>query len=163
MLAKSLSLPRIQRLSHCLMQRIPKTLRVACKSNLSIMLTSYLPPRRHRSVLLNQHLVFRCKEQPPCSLITFKQLTEETIVTKQNCIHEEIRSRLKSENVQYHQFGICSPFRLLKMKATITFSCCFSYRHENWTLAVRDEQTLRCVKTNSRENLLGPKRKDVTE
>jgi DNA replication protein DnaC len=84
-----------------------------------------------------------------------------TTVTNQNCIHEEIKSRLNSGNTTI----IFSPLssRLLskniniKIYKTIILSLIL-YGCETWSLTLREEHRLRVFENRVLRRIFGPKR-----
>jgi hypothetical protein len=73
-----------------------------------------------------------------------------TTLTDQNCIHEEIKSRLNSGNACYHSVQSLLSCRLLsrnvkvKIYKTIILSVVL-YGCETWSLTLREEHRLRAV------------------
>jgi hypothetical protein len=90
-----------------------------------------------------------------------------TAVTNQNCIHEEIKSRLDSRNVCYHsvQNLLCSRLRCNSLKTEIYKTAILSvvlYGRETRSLAVRKKVRLRVSENRVLRGLFGPEREEVT-
>jgi hypothetical protein len=89
-------------------------------------------------------------------------------LTDQNCINEEIRSRLNSGNAYYHAVLNLLSSRLLsrnvkiKIYKTIILPV-VSYRCETWSLKLREEHRLRVFENRVLRRIFGPKRDEVTE
>ena len=90
-----------------------------------------------------------------------------TIITNQNSIQEEIKSRLKSGNAYYYsvQNILSSSFlyKILKIKIhrTIILSVVF-YGCETWSLILREERRLRVFENRVLRKIFGPKRDEMT-
>jgi hypothetical protein len=90
-----------------------------------------------------------------------------TTVTYQNCIHEEIKSRLISENVCYHSVQSLLTSRLLstnvkvKIYKTINLRVVL-YGCETWSLTLREERRLKVYENRVMRRIFGPKRDEVT-
>jgi hypothetical protein len=88
-------------------------------------------------------------------------------LTDQNCIHEEIKSRLNSGNACYHSVQSLLSSRLLsrnvevKIYKTIILSVVL-YGCETWSLTLREEHRLRVCETRILRRIFGPKRDEVT-
>jgi hypothetical protein len=90
-----------------------------------------------------------------------------TTLTDQNCMHEEIKSRVNSGNACYHSVQSLLSSRLLsrnlktKIYKTIIVPvglyCC-----ETWTLTLREEHGLRVFENRVLRRMFGPKRDEVT-
>jgi hypothetical protein len=86
----------------------------------------------------------------------------------QNCIHEEIKSRLNSGNACYHSVQSLFSSRLLsrnvkvKIYKTIIVPVVL-YWCETWSLTLREEHRLRVFENSFLRKIFGPKRDDVTE
>jgi hypothetical protein len=95
----------------------------------------------------------------------FKYL--ETKITDQNCIHEEIKSRLNSGNACYHSVQSLLSSRLLsrnvkvKIYKTIILPV-IMYGSETWSLALREEHRLRVFEKRVLRRIFEPKRDEVT-
>jgi len=80
-----------------------------------------------------------------------------TILTYQNSIPEEVKSRLKSRNACYHSVqNLLSSILLsqnikIKVYRTIILRVCYGY--ETWSLTLREERKLRVLR-----RIFGPKR-----
>jgi hypothetical protein len=90
-----------------------------------------------------------------------------TTLTDQNCIHEEVKSRLNSGNVCYHSVQSLLSYSLLsrnvkvKIYKTIILPVVL-YRHETWSLTLREEHRLRVFENRVLRGIFGPKSDDVT-
>jgi hypothetical protein len=90
-----------------------------------------------------------------------------TTLTDQNCIHEEIKSRLNSGNACYHSVQSLLSSRLLsrnvkvKVYKTIILPVVL-YGCETWSLTLREEHRLRVFKNRVLRRIFGPKRDEVT-
>jgi hypothetical protein len=96
----------------------------------------------------------------------FKYL--ETTLTDQNCIHEEIKSRLNSVNACYHLVQSLLTSRLLcrnvkvkiyktKILPVVLYGC------ETWSLILRKEHRLRVFENRVLRRIFGPKWDEITE
>jgi hypothetical protein len=89
-----------------------------------------------------------------------------TTLSDQNCIHEEIKSRLDSGNACYHSVQSILPSRLLsrnvkvKIYKTIILPVVL-YGYETWSLALREEHRLRVFENRVLRRIFGPKRDEV--
>ena len=90
-----------------------------------------------------------------------------TTQTNQNCIHEEIKSRLKSGNALYHSVQNLLSSSLLfkniksKIYRTIILPVVL-YVCETWSLTFREERGLRLFENRVLRKIFGPKRHRVT-
>jgi hypothetical protein len=88
-------------------------------------------------------------------------------LTKRNCIHEEIKSRLKSGNACYHSVQNLLSSRLLskhtkiRVYRTIILPVVL-YDCETWSLTLREEQRLRVFENRVLWRIFGPKRDETT-
>jgi hypothetical protein len=88
-------------------------------------------------------------------------------LTDQNCIHEEIRSRLNSRNACYHAVQNLLSSRLLsrnvkiKICKTIILPVVL-YGCETWSLTLREEHRLRVSENRVLRRIFEPKRDEVT-
>jgi hypothetical protein len=95
----------------------------------------------------------------------FKYL--RSALTDQNCIHEEIRSRLNSENACYHAVQNLLSSQLLsrnvkiKIYKTIILPVVL-YGCETLSLTIREEHKLRVFENRVFRRIFGPKRDEVT-
>jgi hypothetical protein len=90
-----------------------------------------------------------------------------TTLTDENCIHEEIKSRLNSGNACYHSVQSLFSSRLLsrnvkvKIYKTIILPVVL-YWCETWSLTLREEHRLRVFENRVLRRVFGPKRDEVT-
>jgi hypothetical protein len=90
-----------------------------------------------------------------------------TTLTNQNSIHEEIESRLKSDNACYHSVQNLLSSSLLyknvkiKINRTIILPVVL-YGCETWSFTLREECRLRVFENRVLRRILGPKRDEVT-
>jgi hypothetical protein len=90
-----------------------------------------------------------------------------TTLTDQNCMHEEIKSRLNSRNACYHLVQSLLSFRLLsrnlkvKIYKTIILPVVL-YGCETWSLSLRQEHGLRVFEIRVLRRIFRPKRVEVT-
>jgi hypothetical protein len=90
-----------------------------------------------------------------------------TTLTDQNCIHEEIKSRLNSGNACYHLVQSLLSYHLLsknvkvKIYKTIILPVVL-YGCETWSLTLREEHRLRVFENRVVRRIFGPKRDEVT-
>jgi hypothetical protein len=88
-------------------------------------------------------------------------------LTDQNCIHDEIRSRLNSGNACYHAVQNFLSSRLLsrnvkiEMYKTVILPVVL-YGCETWSLTLRKEHRLRVFENRVLRRIFGPKRDEVT-
>jgi len=102
---------------------------------------------------------------------TFKTVEEfeylGTTLTNQNCIAEEIKSRLRSGNACYHSVQNLLSSRLLsknlkiKIYRTIILPVVL-YGCETWSLTLREERQLRVFENMVLRRIFGPRRDEVT-
>jgi hypothetical protein len=89
-----------------------------------------------------------------------------TTLTDQNCIHEQIKSRLNSGNACYHSLqsllSSCLLSRNVKVKIYKTIILpVVSYGCETWSLTLREEHKLRVFENRVLRGIFGPKRDEV--
>jgi hypothetical protein len=89
------------------------------------------------------------------------------ILMDQNCIHEEIKSRLNSGNACFHAFqnllSSCLLFRNVKIKIYKTIILpVVLYGCETWSVTLREERRLRVFENRVLRRIFGPKRDEVT-
>jgi hypothetical protein len=90
-----------------------------------------------------------------------------TTLTDQNCIHEEIKSRLNSGNACYHSVQSLLSSRLLfrnvkvKIYKTIILPVDL-YGCETWSVTLREEHRLRVFENRVLRRIFGPMRDEVT-
>jgi hypothetical protein len=90
-----------------------------------------------------------------------------TTLTDQNCIHEEIKSRINSGNACYHSVQSLLSSRLLsrnvkvKIYKTIILPVVL-YGCETWSLILSEEHRLRVFECRVLRRIFGPKRDEVT-
>jgi hypothetical protein len=87
-------------------------------------------------------------------------------VKNQNCIHEEIKSRLNSGNVFYHYIQNLLLSHLLSVNFEIKIYRSIIlpvvlYRCETWSLILREECRLKVFENRVLMRIFGPKRKEV--
>jgi hypothetical protein len=88
-------------------------------------------------------------------------------LTDQNCIHEEIKSRLNSGNACYHSVQSLLSSRLLsrnvkvKIYKTIILSVVL-YGCETWSLTLREENRMNVFGNRVLRRIFGPNRDEVT-
>jgi hypothetical protein len=88
-------------------------------------------------------------------------------LTDQNCVHEEIRSRLNWENACYHAVLNLLSSRLLsrnvkiKIYKTIILPVIL-YGCETWSLTISEEHRLKVFENRVLRRIFGPKRDEVT-
>jgi hypothetical protein len=91
---------------------------------------------------------------------------DRTTLTDQNCIHEEIKSRLNSGNACYHSVQSVLSSRLLSrnVKVKIYKNIILPvvlYGCETWSLTLREEHRLRVFEIMVLRRIFGPKRDEV--
>jgi hypothetical protein len=90
-----------------------------------------------------------------------------TTLTDQNCMYEEIKSRLNSGNACYHSVQSLLSSRLLsrnlKVKIYKTIILPVVYGCETWSVTLREEHRLRVFENRVTRRIFGPKREEVTE
>jgi hypothetical protein len=89
-----------------------------------------------------------------------------TTLTDQNCIHEEIKSRLNSGNTCYHSVQSLLSSRLLSrdVKVNIYKTIILPvvlYGCETWYPTLSDEHILRVFENRVPRRIFGPKRDEV--
>jgi hypothetical protein len=90
-----------------------------------------------------------------------------TTLTDQNCMQEEIKSRLNSGNACYHSAQSLLSSRLLsrnvkvKIYKIIILSVVL-YGSETWSLTLREENVLRVFENRVLKRIFGPKKDEVT-
>jgi hypothetical protein len=90
-----------------------------------------------------------------------------TILTDQNCMQEEIKSRLNSGNACYHSVQCllsCRPLsRNLKVKLHRTVILpVVLYGYETWSLTLREEHRLKVFENRMLRRIFGTRRDEVT-
>jgi hypothetical protein len=81
----------------------------------------------------------------------------------QNCIHEEIRSRLNLRNACYHAVQNLLSSRLLSRNVKIKiYKTVVLYGCETLSLMLREEHRLRLFENRVLRRIFGPKRDEVT-
>jgi hypothetical protein len=90
-----------------------------------------------------------------------------TTLTDQNCMQEQIKSRLNSRNACYHSVQSILSSRLLsrnvkvKIYKTVILPVVLHWR-ETWFLILRDEHRLRVFENRFLRRIFGPKGDEVT-
>jgi hypothetical protein len=90
-----------------------------------------------------------------------------TMLTDQNCIQEEIKSRLKLGNACCHSVQNLLSSRLpsknlkIKIYRSIILPVVL-YGSETWSLTLREERRLRVFENRVMRRVFGPKRDEVT-
>jgi hypothetical protein len=88
----------------------------------------------------------------------FKHLEKKKTVTNENCIHEEINSRLNSENACYNSVqSLCSRLLLKNFKIKIYKTMIYL----SLSLTLREEHRLRVFVNRRLRRIFGPKREEV--
>jgi hypothetical protein len=90
-----------------------------------------------------------------------------TTITDQNCIHEEIKSRLNSGNACYHSVQSLLSFCLLSKNVKVKIYKIIIlpvvlYGCETSSLMLREEHRLRVFENRVLKRIFGPKRDEVT-
>jgi hypothetical protein len=85
----------------------------------------------------------------------------ERTLTDQNCMHEEIKSRLNSGNFATIRFKSLLSSRLLSWNKTIMLPVDL-YGHGTWCLTLREQRRLTVFEIRVLRRIFGPKRVDVT-
>jgi len=102
---------------------------------------------------------------------TFERVEEfkylGTTLTIQNCIREEIKSRLRSGKACYHSVQNLLSTRLLSKKLKIKIYRTIIlpvvlYGCEAWSLILREEWKLRVFENVALRRIFGPRRDEVT-
>jgi hypothetical protein len=124
--------------------------------------TKYMFMSRHQNARQKRSLLTAKKSFE--NVEKFKCL--EMTVTNQNCIHEEIKSRLNSGNVCHHSVqnllssGLLSrnfEIKIYRIKILPTVL----YGRETWSLTLREEHRLRVFENRVLRRIFGPKREEV--
>ena len=85
-----------------------------------------------------------------------------TVLTNQNSIQEEIKSRLKSGNACYHSVQNILSSKNINMKIYRTIILpVVLYVCETWSLTLREEHRMRVSKNRVLSRIFGPKRDEV--
>jgi hypothetical protein len=90
-----------------------------------------------------------------------------TTLTDQNCIQEEIKSRLNSGNACYHSVQSLLSCRLLFRNVKVKIYKAIIqpvvlYGCETWSLTLREEHKLKVFENGVLRRIFGPKRDEVT-
>jgi hypothetical protein len=91
-----------------------------------------------------------------------------TTLTDQNCIHEDIKSRLNSGNACYHSVQSLLSFLLLSRNVKVKiyktiFLPAVLYGCETWFITLREDRRLKVYENMVLRKIYGPKRDEVTE
>jgi hypothetical protein len=89
-----------------------------------------------------------------------------TTLTDQNCMYEEIKSRLNSGNACYHSVQSLLSYRLLSRNVKVKIYKIIVlpvvlYGCESWSLTLREEHRLRVIENRVLRRIFGPKRDEV--
>jgi hypothetical protein len=89
-----------------------------------------------------------------------------TTLADQNCIHEEIKSRLNSGNASYHSVQSLLSSHLLSRNVKVriyktVILPVVLYGCETWSLMLREEHRLRVLENRILRRIYGPKRDEV--
>jgi hypothetical protein len=88
-----------------------------------------------------------------------------TTAENQNCIHEEIKSRLNSRNACYRSVqSLSSPLLSKNLKIKIHESIFLPpvlYECETWSLTLREKHRLRVFENRALRRIFGSKREEV--
>jgi hypothetical protein len=89
-----------------------------------------------------------------------------TTPTDQNCVHDEVKSRLNSGNACYHSVQSLLSSRLLSRNVKVktyktTVLPVVLYGREIWSLSLREEHRLRDFENRVLRRIFGPKRNEV--
>jgi hypothetical protein len=85
-----------------------------------------------------------------------------TTLTVENCMNEEIKSRLNSGNACYHSVQSLLSSRLLSRNVKVKIYASCLYGCETWSLTLREEHRLRVFENRVLRRIFGPKRDDET-
>jgi hypothetical protein len=90
-----------------------------------------------------------------------------TTLTDQNCMHEEIKSRINAGNACYHSIHSLLSSRLLSRNAKVKIQKAITrpvvlYGCETWSLILREEHRLRVFENRVLRGIFGPKGDEVT-
>jgi hypothetical protein len=90
-----------------------------------------------------------------------------TTPTDQNCVHEEIKSRLNSGNACYHSVQSLLSSHLLSRNVKVKiyktiFLPVVLYGCGTWSLIIREEHRLRVLENRVLRRIFEPKRDEVT-
>jgi hypothetical protein len=123
--------------------------------------TKYMIMSRHPNSGQNQNI--RIANESFENMAEFKYLG--TILTNQNDIHDEIKSKVNSGNVCYYSVQNLSSSRLISksLKIKIYKSVILSvvlYGCETWSLTLGDEHRLRSFENRVMRRIFGPKREE---
>jgi hypothetical protein len=124
-------------------------------------------PEKTKYMLMSHSQKIRQKHCIKIANRSYEDVTEfkyfGTTLTDQNCMHEEIKSRLNLGNACYHLVQSLLSSHLLsrnlkfKMHKTIILPVVL-YECETWSLTLREEHRLRVFENKVLGRIFGPKR-----
>jgi hypothetical protein len=91
------------------------------------------------------------------NVATFKYLG--IVLTKQNDVHDEVKSTLNSGNACYHSVRLISKNLKIKIYETVIMPVVL-YGCETWSLTLREEHRLRVFENRELRRIFGPKKEE---